>query len=147
MKIAIGADHRGYAYKELVKAILAKKGYDINDHGAFSEESTDYPDFAYSVAAEVKSGIADFGILICWTGNGMAIAANKIKGVRAGIALHAEMAELARTHNDANILVLPAKYTPIEGLGQIVDAFLLTEFDGGRHQRRLDKIKKFEDER
>jgi ribose 5-phosphate isomerase B len=147
MKIALGADHKGYAYKELVKSILTHKGYDISDHGAFSEESTDYPDYAEAVAKEVNAEIADYGILICWTGCGMSIAANKIKGTRAGLALTAEMAELMRSHNNANILVLAAKYTPLEGLGEIVDTFLTTPFDGGRHQRRLDKIKKFEDER
>jgi ribose 5-phosphate isomerase B len=147
MKIAIGSDHKGYAYKELVKSLLAQKGHDINDHGAFSEESTDYPDYALSVAGEVKEEIADYGILICWTGNGMAIAANKIRGIRAGLALNPEMAELARSHNDANVLVLAAKYTPLEDLGEITERFLSTDFDGGRHQRRIDKIKKYEDEK
>jgi len=146
MKIALGADHKGYTYKELIKSILRKKGYDISDHGCFSEESTDYPDYAQAVASEVVSQVADFGVLICWTGAGMTIAANKIKGVRAALALTPEMAELMRSHNNANILTLAAKYTPMESLGEIIDTFLKTEFDGGRHQRRLDKIKKFEDE-
>jgi ribose 5-phosphate isomerase B len=145
MKIALGADHKGYAYKELVKSILSRKGHYINDHGAFSEESTDYPDYALAVSEEVVSKIVDYGILICWTGNGMAIAANKIKGIRAGLALNPEMAELTRSHNNANVLVIAAKYTPLECLGEIVDSFLSTEFDGGeRHQRRLNKIKNFE---
>ena len=146
MKISLGADHKGYAYKEMVKAMLAHRGYFINDHGAFSEESTDYPEYALRVGRDVVSEIADYGILICWTGNGMAIAANKIKGVRAALAFSGEMAELARSHNDANVLVLAAKYTPLESLGEIVDKFLSTPFDGGRHQRRLDIIKKYEDE-
>jgi ribose 5-phosphate isomerase B len=146
MKISIGADHKGYAYKEMVKAILEHKGYFINDRGAFSEESSDYPDYALSVGKDVISEIADYGILICWTGIGMAMAANKIKGIRAGLALDTEMAELARSHNDANVLVLAAKYTPLESLGEIVDKFLTTAFEGGRHQRRLDKIKKYEDD-
>jgi ribose 5-phosphate isomerase B len=145
MKIALGADHKGYAYKELVKSILSKRGHYVNDHGAFSEESTDYPDYARKVADEVVSKIVDFGVLICWTGNGMAIAANKIKGIRAGLALNPEMAELTRLHNDANVLVIAAKYTPLECLGEIVDSFLSTKFDGGRHERRLNKIKNFED--
>jgi ribose 5-phosphate isomerase B len=147
MKVALGADHKGYAYKELIKSILSRKGCYVNDHGTTSEESTDYTDYALAVASEVNSGIADFGILICWTGNGMAIAANKIKGIRAALAINPEMAELARSHNNANVLTIAAKYTPLEYLGEIVDRFLSTEFDGGRHQRRIDKIKKYEDER
>jgi ribose 5-phosphate isomerase B len=147
MKVALGADHKGYAYKELIKSILSKKGYFVNDHGTFSEKRTDYPDYALAVANEVNSKFADFGILICWTGNGMAIAANKIKGIRAAIAVNPEMSELARSHNNINVLVLAAKYTPLECLGEIVDRFLSTDFDGGRHQRRLNKIKKYEDER
>ncbi len=87
MKIALGADHKGYAYKELVKAMLFHRGFEINDHGSFSEVSTDYPEYAQAVAEEVNAKIADFGILICWTGNGMAIAANKFKGIRAGIGV------------------------------------------------------------
>lgn len=147
MKIALGADHKGYAYKVLVKSILTQRGHYVNDHGAFSEESVDYPDYARAVADDVLAKIADFGILICWTGNGMAIAANKIKGIRAGLALNPEMAELTRAHNDANVLVIAAKYTPLEYLGDIVDSFLSTKFDGGRHERRLNKIRKFEDEK
>lgn len=144
MKISLGADHKGYAYKVLIKTILLQKGYDISDHGAFTEESTDYPDYAEAVARDVNLQNAEFGILICWTGAGMSIAANKIKGIRAALALTPEMAELMRSHNNANILVLAAKYTPLEGLGEIIDTFLKTPFDGGRHQRRLDKIQKFE---
>lgn len=147
MKIALGSDHKGYAYKELVKSILTQKGHDVYDHGSISEESTDYPDYALRVAEDVKEQIVDYGVLICWTGNGMAIAANKIKGIRAGLALNPEMAELMRSHNNANVLVLAAKYTPLECLGEAVDRFLSTHFDGGRHQRRIDKIKKYEDER
>jgi ribose 5-phosphate isomerase B len=146
MKIALGADHKGFAYKQLIKTILTQKGYDISDHGAYSEESTDYPDYAQAVARDVNMEKAEFGILICWTGAGMSIAANKINGIRAALALTPEMAELMRSHNNANILVLAAKYTPLEGLGEIIDTFLSTDFDGGRHQRRLDKIKKFEEE-
>jgi ribose 5-phosphate isomerase B len=146
MKISLGADHKGYAYKELVKSILTRKGIYINDRGAFSEESSDYPDYALAVSEDIASKKVDYGILVCWTGNGMAIAANKIKGIRAALAFNPEMAELARSHNNANVLVLAAKYTPLECLGEIVDSFLSTEFDRGeRHQRRLNKISRFED--
>ncbi len=145
MKIALGADHKGFAYKEIVKSHLVAKGVPVIDFGTFSEDSTDYSDYALKAASEVASGKADLGILICWTGNGMAIAANKVKGVRAGLAVDAEMAQLTRAHNDANVLVLSGKYTPEGQLLNIVDTFLSTAFEGGRHQRRLDKIKKYED--
>lgn len=146
MKIALGADHKGFAYKNLVKSFLQKKSIDVTDFGTFSQESTDYSDYALQAAREVSSGKADLGILVCWTGNGMAIASNKVKGIRAALALNPEMAALARSHNDANILVLSGKYTPEPQLEDIVDRFLSTQFEAGRHQRRLDKIKKYEDE-
>ncbi len=145
MKIALGADHKGLGYKNIITAYLLDKGIEVTDFGAFSEESTDYPDYGLKAGQEVSSGKADFGILVCWTGNGMAIAANKVKGIRAGLALNVEMAELTRAHNDANMLVVSGKYTPAELLNEIVDKFLATAFDGGRHQRRVDKIKKHED--
>ena len=145
MKIALGADHRGLSYKNIIKAHLLGNGVEVVDFGTFSEESTDYPDYGLKAGEEVSSGKADFAILVCWTGNGMAIAANKVKGVRAGLALNVEMAELTRAHNDANVLVVSGKYTPAELLNEIVDKFLATSFDGGRHQRRVDKIKKHED--
>lgn len=145
MKIALGADHKGLGYKNIIKTHLLDNGIEIVDFGTFSEESTDYPDYGLKAGEEVSSGKADFGILVCWTGNGMAIAANKVKGIRAGLALNVEMAELTRAHNDANVLVVSGKYTPAELLNEIVDKFLATNFDGGRHQRRVDKIKKHED--
>jgi RpiB/LacA/LacB family sugar-phosphate isomerase len=146
MKIALGADHKGFTYKELVKSHLLAKQIPVTDFGTFSEASTDFSDYALSVANEVATGKADRGILICWTGNGMAIASNKVKGVRAGLALNSDMAQLTRAHNDANILVLSGKYTPQEQLMDIIEIFLSTEFEGGRHQRRLDKIKKYEED-
>ncbi len=146
MKIALGADHRGLDFKNKIKSHLLDKSIEVTDFGAFSEESTDYPDYGLKAGEEVSSGKAAFGILVCWTGNGMAIAANKVKGVRAGLVLNVEMAELARSHNDANVLVLSGKYTPAELLNEIVDKFLATKFEGGRHKRRIDKITKHEDQ-
>jgi ribose 5-phosphate isomerase B len=146
MKIAIGADHRGMAFKKKIIAYLQEKGIDVEDVGAYSDESSDYPDFGIKTAEEVAAGKVDFGVLVCWTGNGMAMAANKVRGVRAGIALSPEMAELTRAHNDANVLVVSGKYTPVDLLDEIVDKFLETGFEGGRHKRRVDKIMKREDE-
>ena len=140
MKIAIGADHAGYEFKEKVKAILESWGHTVVDMGTHSKESCDYPDFGLKVARAVADGEVDYGVNVCWTGNGMAIASNKIKGVRAGIALSVEMAELTRSHNDANVLVLAGKYTTEEEVAPILTAFLSTEFEGGRHIRRLAKI-------
>jgi ribose 5-phosphate isomerase B len=144
MKVALGADHKGFAYKTLIKSHLAGRGIEIADFGTHSEESSDFSDFALEAAEAVSQGRADFGILVCWTGNGMAMAANKVKGIRAGLVLNSEMAELARAHNDANILVLSGKYTPQNQIEEIVDRFLSTEFEGGRHKRRIDKISKYE---
>ena len=141
MKIAIGADHAGYDFKEKVRALLEQWGHTILDMGTHSKESCDYPDFGLKVARAVADGTADVGVNVCWTGNGMAIASNKVKGVRAGIALNVEMAELTRSHNDANVLVLAGKYVPENEIGPILKAFLETSFEGGRHVQRLEKIK------
>jgi ribose 5-phosphate isomerase B len=140
MKIALGADHKGYQYKEKVKKFLQGKGYEINDFGTFSEESVDYPDFGFKVAKAVSNGDAERGILFCWSGIGMCISANKIKGVRAALCLNEEMAKLSREHNDSNVLSLSAKFIPEEKLLKIVEVWLNAFFEGGRHQRRLDKI-------
>ena len=144
MKIAVGADHKGYLFKERVKAMLEKWGYTVLDMGTHSEESVDYPDFGAKVAHAVADGKADFGVNVCWTGNGMAITSNKVKGVRAGLALNPEMSKLTRLHNDANVLVLAGKYTPENELEEIVKVFLDTPFEGGRHVARLNKIKALE---
>lgn len=140
MKIALGSDHRGYRYKEIIKGILNKKGIDFEDFGTHSEESADYPDYGKKAAQSVASKQADLGILICGTGNGMAMVANKTKGIRAGLAVNAEMARLTRAHNDANMLILSEMYTPEAELGQIVTNFINTAFEGGRHARRVAKI-------
>jgi ribose 5-phosphate isomerase B len=145
MKIALGADHKGFDFKNKVKSYLLQKKLEVIDFGAFSEDSTDYPDYGIKAAEEVAEGKADYAVLVCWTGNGMAIAANKVKGIRAGLALNVEMAELTRAHNNANVLVLSGKYTPPELVERIIDKFLSTSFEGGRHKRRIDKIKRRED--
>ncbi|MCJ7498583.1 MAG: ribose 5-phosphate isomerase B [candidate division Zixibacteria bacterium] len=140
MKIALGADHKGYQYKEKVKKFLQGKGYEVIDFGTFSEESVDYPDFGFKVAKAVSNGDVERGILFCWSGIGMCISANKIKGVRAALCLNEEMAKLSREHNDSNVLSLSAKFIPEEKLLKIVEVWLNASFEGGRHQRRLDKI-------
>ncbi len=140
MKIYIGADHKGFLLKEHLVQILRDDGHEVTDVGTDSEESTDYPDFGLAVARAVGEGRADRGITICWTGNGMAITANKVHDVRAGLCLTAEMALLTRAHNDANVLSLASKYIPFEEAEKIVHVFLSTAFEGGRHERRVAKI-------
>jgi len=144
MKIAVACDHAGYEFKEAVKQILIKLGHEYIDLGTNSKGSVDYPDYGLKAAKAVTSGEADFGITVCWTGNGMNMIANKVKGVRAGLALNPDMAHMTRLHNDANILTLSQKYTPEEDLEEIVRQFLETKFEGGRHVRRIEKLRKAE---
>jgi len=146
MKIAIGCDHAGLELKEKVKKILTRLGNDVIDFGTNSKDSVDYPDFGLKVARAVASGEVDRGVAICWTGNGMNIAANKVKGIRAGMALNPDMAYYTRLHNDANVLTLSQKYTPENQLEEILKNFLETKFEGGRHLRRIEKIKAAEEE-
>jgi len=143
MKIAIGSDHAGFELKEKVKEYLIKKGFEIKDFGTNSKESVDYPLFSFPVAEGVAKGEFDFGILVCFTGNGMTIAANKVKGIRAALCLNPEMAKLARQHNNANILSLSAKFSS-ENFKEILESWFNSEFEGGRHKRRVDKIKEYE---
>ncbi|HTS88280.1 MAG TPA: ribose 5-phosphate isomerase B [Gemmatimonadales bacterium] len=139
-RIPIGADHAGFALKELVKAELQSLGYEPVDIGTHSGDSTDYPDFAHPVASSVELGEARRGVLLCGTGLGMAYAANRHHGVRAAVAWTPEIARLARAHNDANVLVLPARFvTEQQGLA-ILRAWLDEPFEGGRHERRVQKI-------
>lgn len=145
MKIALGADHKGFRYKEKVKEFLKEKGYQVKDFGTLYEESVDYPDYGLKVAKAVSVGEAERGILFCWTGIGMCIAANKVKKVRAALCLNEEMAKLTREHNDSNVLCLSAKFTPEDAVLKIVDLWLNTPFEGGRHQRRVDKISSAEE--
>jgi ribose 5-phosphate isomerase B len=145
VRIAIGSDHAGYALKETIKAQLAGSGVEVDDLGTTSEASVDYPDYAAAVARRVASGSSDRGILICGTGIGMAISANKVRGIRAASVESLEAARLSRAHNDANILTLGARITPADLALGIVQTFLATPFDGGRHQRRIDKITALDD--
>ncbi|HNP06943.1 MAG TPA: ribose 5-phosphate isomerase B [Cyclobacteriaceae bacterium] len=139
-KIAIGSDHAGYEMKEGIKTLLQKQGFEIADFGTNSTESTDYPDFAHPVASAVEKGEKGFGILICGSANGVAMTANKHQGIRAAICWNEELASLARQHNNANILCLPARFIKMELAEKIVDQFLKVSFEGGRHLRRVDKI-------
>jgi len=138
--IQIGSDHAGYDLKESLKTYLSDKGYEMRDFGCHSSESVDYPDFAHPVASLVEGSSDIKGILICGSGNGISMTANKHQGIRAAISWKAEIAELARLHNDANILVLPARFITEQEAKSIVDTFFSTDFEGGRHQNRVNKI-------
>ena len=140
MRIHIGSDHAGFRLKEHVREHLVDLGHDVVDVGTFDEESVDYPDFAIGVARGVAAGVAERGILVCGSGLGMAIAANKVRGVRAIQATDAEMARVSRLHNDSNVLTLAGRYTEPASALEIADVFLKTEFEGGRHQRRVEKV-------
>jgi ribose 5-phosphate isomerase B len=140
MKISIGNDHAGTTYKNAVITYLESKGYEVINHGTNALDSVDYPDFAHPVAEDVESKKADFGIVICGSGNGVAITVNKHQGIRCSLCWMKEIAELARQHNDANILSIPARYTSQEQAIAIVETFLTTSFQGGRHQNRVNKI-------
>ena len=144
MKIAIAADHAGFALKERLRARLATEGHEVLDFGANSAESCDYPDFAQQVGREVGQGRADRGILVCSTGIGMAIAANKVDGVRAAPAQSEDEVRLTREHNDANVLTLGARYLDENQASGLISIFLNTEFSGGRHARRVAKIGQLE---
>jgi len=139
-RIPIASDHAGFEMKQKIKAKLIAKGYDVQDLGTNSPASTDYPDYAHPLAQEIESGEAKRGVLLCGTGLGMAYAANRHHHVRAAVSWLPEIAELARKHNDANVLVLPARFVSEEDAEAILDKFLNTPFEGGRHQPRVDKI-------
>jgi len=140
VKLAIGADHAGYYLKERVKEFLKSKNIDFKDYGTFKIESCDYPEYAYKVGQAVVNGEADLGILICGTGIGMSITANKIKGIRAALVYDEQTAKLSRQHNDANVLCLGGRLTPEEEAKKIVDVWLNTSFEGGRHEKRIKLI-------
>ena len=143
-RIAIGADHAGYEDKERIKRQLDELGVEYEDVGTDSTESVDYPIYARKVAEKVANGEAERGILVCGSGNGMQIAANKVRGIRAALAWNEETAKLARRHNDANVLSVPARIISPEDAGKVVRSFLETEFEGGRHARRVDEISDLE---
>lgn len=138
--IAIGADHAGFEYKTAVVKHLNQRGFQIVDFGTYSPDSVDYPDFAHPTALSVENNEASCGILICSSANGVAITANKHQGIRAGLCWQKDIAELARQHNNANVLCLPARFVSLQLALEIVDTFLQTPFEGGRHQKRVDKI-------
>ena len=140
MKIGLACDHAGFEYKEKLKELLSSKGNRINDYGCYSLESVDYPDFANPVAKAVNEGNVDIGVLICGSANGVAMTANKYSNVRAGLCWTKEIVSLIRQHNDANILCIPARFTSIPQAVAMVETFLKTPFEGGRHQNRIDKI-------
>jgi ribose 5-phosphate isomerase B len=140
MKISIGNDHAGPDYKHAIVEMLIAKGHEVTNYGTDSTSSVDYPDFGHPVATDVSEGKADYGIVICGSGNGIAMTVNKHPKVRAGLCWTKEIAVLTRLHNDANILSIPARFTSIPQAVEIVEAFLNTEFEGGRHQNRVNKI-------
>jgi ribose 5-phosphate isomerase B len=144
MKIAMGADHAGFSLKEALRQKLSDEGYEVVDFGTGSAESCDYPDFAQSVGRDVAQGRSDRGILVCSTGIGMAMAANKVVGVRAAPAQNDDEVRFTREHNDANVLTLGAKYMDARRAMELIDIFLKTEFAGGRHARRVAKIAQLE---
>jgi ribose 5-phosphate isomerase B len=139
-KIAIGSDHAGFSYKEAIKDHLTQAGFEVNDLGTFTDASCDYPDYAHAVASAVEAGVSLFGVLVCGSANGVAITANKHAGIRAAICWEKEIAILARAHNDANIICVPARFVPVDAALEMVDVFLSTEFEGGRHATRVGKI-------
>jgi ribose 5-phosphate isomerase B len=140
MKIAIGADHAGYEYKAKIVEHLTNKGFDIQDFGTFSTDSVDFPDFAHPTAEAVESGKADFGILFCGSGQGVNMTANKHKGIRSALCWNTDIARLTRQHNNANIISLPARFVAYEYAVEMIETFLNTGFEGGRHERRVGKI-------
>src|SRR6201988_189308 len=144
MRIALASDHAGYAEKERLKTVLEALGVEFDDLGTVSEESVDYPDYARKVAEQVGEGKVEQGVLVCGSGTGMAITANKVPGVRAAVAWSEETARLARQHNDANVLAIGARTTPPDDIPKIVRAWFGAEFQGGRHAARVEKISEVE---
>ena len=140
MKVAIGSDHAGFRLKETLKTYLQNKGFEVKDFGTYSEERADYPDFAHPVAKAVETNQAEKGVLICGSGNGVNMTANKHHNVRSALCWNEEIAKLARQHNDANIIALPARFMDEKEAEKCIDAFFSTAFEGGRHKERVKKI-------
>ena len=136
----MASDHAGYEYKTRLVELLKKKGYEVVDFGTDSEVSCDYPDYAHPLAEAVEKGKVDLGVALCGTGNGMSITLNKHQGVRAGLAWNSEIGRLVKAHNNANVLVMPARFISYPMATRILTTWLSTQFEGGRHQRRIDKI-------
>jgi ribose 5-phosphate isomerase B len=139
-KVAIGSDHAGFEYKEGLKNWLLKNGYEVKDFGTHSADSADYPDFAHPVSEAVEKKEFEIGVLVCGSANGVAITANKHQGIRAAICWNEELASLARQHNDANVVCVPARFVELSTAEKIVDRFLHASFEGGRHAKRVGKI-------
>jgi ribose 5-phosphate isomerase B len=140
LPIAIGADHAGFEYKEQLKTMLTEAGWLVADKGTYSLDSVDYPDFAHPVATMVETGAATAGILVCGSGNGVCMTANKHQGIRAALCWTNELASLARQHNNANVLCIPSRFIPYELADEMVHTFLSVAFEGGRHEKRVEKI-------
>jgi ribose 5-phosphate isomerase B len=140
MKIGVASDHAGYEYKNRLAELLTKKGYDVADYGTYTEVSCDFPDFAHPLADAVSKKEVEVGVALCGTGNGMAMTLNKHEGIRAGIAWNSEIARLIKAHNDANILVMPARFISYQMATRILATWLSTPAEGGRHERRRQKI-------
>ena len=140
MKIGVASDHAGYEYKNRLAELLPKKGYDVADYGTYTEVSCDFPDFAHSLAEAVSKKEVEVGVALCGTGNGMAMTLNKHEGIRAGIAWNSEIARLIKAHNDANVLVMPARFISYQMATRILATWLSTPAEGGRHERRRQKI-------
>jgi ribose 5-phosphate isomerase B len=140
MRVYLGSDHAGFEMKEALKGYFDEHGIDVTDVGTHGTDPVDYPDFAHAVAQAVSDGEAERGVLVCGSGIGMAMAANKVDGVRAAMVTDPELARMMRLHNDANVITLGGRYIPQDVAEEILDAFFTTEFEGGRHQRRVDKI-------
>lgn len=144
MKIAIGSDHAGFTLKESIKPLLDSLGHEYSDFGTDSTRPVDYPDYGFPVAQSVSNGEFERGILVCGTGIGLSVVANKVKGIRAALCTSVEMSKISRSHNDANVLVLGARITNMDLAHQIVKSWLATSFDGDRHLRRIKKLEEFE---
>ncbi|WP_035464489.1 ribose 5-phosphate isomerase B [Algoriphagus vanfongensis] len=140
MKIAIGGDHAGFEYKGKLIQKLESQGHEVKDFGPFSDASVDYPDYVHPLSSAVETGEFDLGIVICGSGNGVAITANKHQGIRAALVWNEELASLARQHNNANVLAIPARFISYELAEKVTETFLTTEFEGGRHANRVNKI-------
>lgn len=140
LPVAIGADHAGYEYKEMLKALLLDKGWQVEDKGTHSLDSVDYPDFAHPVALDVEAGKAAFGILVCGSGEGVCITANKHAGIRAALCWNTDVAQLSRQHNNANVICIPARFADEALAKEMVQLFMNTGFEGGRHENRVKKI-------
>lgn len=140
IRLGIGSDHAGYEYKEALIAFLKEKGIEVKNFGTYTADSVDYPDYVHPLANEIEEGKLDMGILLCGSANGVCMTANKHQGIRAALCWDNEIAQLARQHNDANVICIPARFVSLYLAEEMVTTFLNTPFEGGRHQRRVDKI-------